>query len=112
MGTRVINARARGRRDEARLPLGPQAEPLPRAGPTGSTSGGAAALTAGRYGSPWASEEPFAFAGLWDTWRGPGGEAIVSSTIITTEANDPLRPIHDRMAVILPRDLEPLWLDG
>ena len=58
-----------------------------------------------------ASGEPFAFAGLWDTWRGPTGESVSSCTIITTEANELLRPIHDRMPVILPRDLEPLWLD-
>ncbi len=58
-----------------------------------------------------ASGEPFAFAGLWDTWRDPTGESVSSYTIITTEANELLRPIHDRMPVILPRDLEPLWLD-
>ena len=58
-----------------------------------------------------ASGEPFAFAGLWDTWRDPTGESVSSCTIITTEANELLRPIHDRMPVILPRDVEPLWLD-
>ncbi len=58
-----------------------------------------------------ASGEPFAFAGLWDTWRDPQGEAVTSCTIITTGANDLLRPIHDRMPVILQRDQEGLWLD-
>ena len=58
-----------------------------------------------------ASEEPFAFAGLWDTWRDPQAEAVTSCTIITTEANDLLRPIHDRMPVILQRDQEDLWPD-
>ena len=58
-----------------------------------------------------ASGEPFAFAGLWDTWRGPLGEAVTSCTIIITEANDLLRPIHDRMPVILQREGEDLWLD-
>ena len=57
------------------------------------------------------SGEPFAFAGLWDSWRDPGGEAIQSCTIITTEPNELLSPIHDRMPVILPRELEPFWLD-
>ena len=56
--------------------------------------------------------EPFAFAGLWAVWRDPDGNRIPSCTIITTEANDLLRPIHDRMPVILPRDLEELWLDA
>ena len=58
------------------------------------------------------SGEPFAFAGLWAVWRDPQGNRIPSCTIITTEANDLLRPIHDRMPVILPRDLEDLWLDA
>lgn len=57
------------------------------------------------------SGEPFAFAGLWDTWRNQLGEAVTSCTIITTGANDLLRPIHDRMPVILQRDREDLWLD-
>ena len=59
-----------------------------------------------------ASGEPFAFAGLWDTWRDPRGDMIESCTIITTEANDLLQPIHARMPVILPEDVEPLWLDS
>ena len=58
-----------------------------------------------------ASGEPFAFAGLWDTWRDPKGEVVRSCAIITTSANESLSPIHDRMPVILPRELESLWLD-
>ncbi len=58
------------------------------------------------------SGEPFAFAGLWETWRDPEGELIRSCTIVTTEANDLLRPIHERMPVILPRELEEFWLDS
>lgn len=58
------------------------------------------------------SGEPFAFAGLWETWRDPQGEVIPSCTIITTTANDILSPIHDRMPVILRRELENFWLDG
>lgn len=55
--------------------------------------------------------QPFAFAGLWERWKAPNGEAIESCTILTTEANELLRPIHDRMPVILdPKDYE-LWLD-
>ena len=58
-----------------------------------------------------ASGEPFAFAGLWDAWRDPKGEVLRSCTIITTSANELLSPIHDRMPVILPRELESLWLN-
>ncbi|MXY97357.1 MAG: SOS response-associated peptidase [Gemmatimonadetes bacterium] len=57
------------------------------------------------------SGEPFAFAGLWSVWRDPNSNRVPSCTIITTAANDQLSPIHDRMPVILPRDLEELWLD-
>jgi putative SOS response-associated peptidase YedK len=55
--------------------------------------------------------QPFAFAGLWEHWQEPEGEAIESCTIVTTEANKLLQPIHDRMPVILdPKDYD-LWLD-
>ena len=57
------------------------------------------------------SRETFAFAGLWETWRAPGGASVHSCAIITTAANDLLRPIHERMPVILPRELEGFWLD-
>ena len=57
------------------------------------------------------SGEPFAFAGLWAMWRDSEGNRIPSCTIITTEANDLLRPIHNRMPVILPREMEEFWLD-
>jgi len=55
--------------------------------------------------------EPFAFAGLWSTWKGPDGNRIASCAIITTTTNDLLRPIHDRMPAILPRHMEEFWLD-
>ena len=53
----------------------------------------------------------FAFAGLYDTWRGPDGTVLQTYTIITTEANPLLAPIHARMPVILPRAAEDRWLD-
>ncbi|MCI0526850.1 MAG: SOS response-associated peptidase, partial [Nitrospira sp.] len=57
------------------------------------------------------SREPFAFAGLWDTWQNPEGGELRSFTIITTGANAVLQPIHDRMPVILRQQDEDLWLD-
>jgi hypothetical protein len=42
-----------------------------------------------------------ALAGLWEGWRGPGGEVVRTFTIITTDANEKLRALHDRMPVIL-----------
>ena len=56
-------------------------------------------------------EQPFAFAGLWERWRGELGEVIDSCTIITTEANELLAPVHDRMPVILPPEAYDTWLD-
>jgi len=57
------------------------------------------------------SREPFGFAGLWETWTSPDGEEIRTCTIITTDANKLLKPIHDRMPVILTREAEAVWLD-
>jgi len=55
---------------------------------------------------------PFAFAGLWENWTDKGsGERIDSCTIIVTEANALVAPIHDRMPVILPPESYDLWLD-
>ncbi len=56
-------------------------------------------------------DQPFAFAGLWDCWKG-ADEPIESCTIITTEANELSRPIHDRMPVMLTREACKLWLDS
>jgi putative SOS response-associated peptidase YedK len=47
------------------------------------------------------SKEPFAFAGLWDVWRKPDGKRVESFTIITTEPNELVRPVHNRLPVIL-----------
>ncbi len=55
--------------------------------------------------------ETFAMAGLWEAWRRPDGSEIHTFTIITTEANHLLRPVHDRMPVILQPGDEDLWLD-
>jgi putative SOS response-associated peptidase YedK len=57
------------------------------------------------------SHEPFAFAGLWETWKSPEGETIRSCSIVTTKPNDFIAPIHNRMPVILSQETEPLWLD-
>ncbi len=57
------------------------------------------------------SGTPFAFAGLWESWHSPEGQHIQSCTIITTEPNDLMAPIHNRMPVILPADAYNLWLD-
>ena len=56
-------------------------------------------------------QTPFAFAGLWETWKSPEGETIKSFTIVTTQPNQLVKPIHNRMPVILSQETEALWLD-
>ncbi len=56
-------------------------------------------------------EQVFAFAGIWERWQAPEGEVIESCTIITTEANELMNPIHKRMPVILNSEDYQLWLD-
>ena len=58
------------------------------------------------------SREPFGLAGLWDVWRKPDGKRVESFTIITTEPNELVRPIHNRMPVILQPEDEKQWLDA
>lgn len=53
---------------------------------------------------------PFTFAGLWETWRG-GEDELRTCTILTTEANELMKPIHHRMPVILGSANHAAWLD-
>ena len=58
------------------------------------------------------SNEPMALAGLWDHWESKEtGESIYSTTIITTEANNIITPVHDRMPAILMKEAFSFWLD-
>ncbi len=72
------------------------------------------------------SREPFAMAGLWERWQPPGKQtglsefgngrpeaetdAVETFTVITTEPNDVVGTLHDRMAVVLPAAEEQRWL--
>ena len=53
------------------------------------------------YAFGMATEQPFAFAGLWDAWKEPDGGWLISYAIITTDANELMEPVHTRMPVIL-----------
>jgi putative SOS response-associated peptidase YedK len=55
-------------------------------------------------------DRPFGLAGLWERWDKHGGP-VESCTILTTDANELMRPIQERMPVILPPDQYDLWLD-
>lgn len=55
--------------------------------------------------------EVFAFAGLWSRWRDPlTSDPYETFTVITTQPNELVKPIHDRMPVILPKEAEKAWL--
>lgn len=56
------------------------------------------------------NDRPFGIAGLWERWD-KQGEPIESCTILTTDANELMMPIHERMPVIIPPDQFDLWLD-
>src|SRR5512135_3759995 len=55
-------------------------------------------------------DKPFAFAGLWEFWKDPEGETLNTCTIITTAANELVRPVHERMPVMLSGDAMWAWL--
>jgi len=55
-------------------------------------------------------DELFAFAGIWASYEPRGAEPVVSCAIVTTRPNETVRPIHDRMPVVLPPDAEADWL--
>ena len=55
---------------------------------------------------------PLALAGLWSSWKDPdSGDRVRTCTILTTDANDVVQPVHDRMPVILPDTIWDPWLD-
>ena len=55
-------------------------------------------------------ETPMVFAGLWETWNSPEG-LVESCSIYTTDANDMMGRLHDRIPVILPMPMIGAWLD-
>ena len=73
-----------------------------------STSGGAKSP----YYFTLKDHSPFAFAGLWDVWYSPEGDPVHTAAILTTSPNDIVRPVHNRMPVILKPSDYALWLDS
>ncbi len=58
-------------------------------------------------------KDVFGFAGLWEEWLDKeSGELLETCTIITTEANEVLKPVHERMPVILKPESYDEWLDA
>ncbi|MFN7017170.1 MAG: SOS response-associated peptidase, partial [Fimbriimonadales bacterium] len=58
-----------------------------------------------------ADDLPIGLAGLWEVWHSPDGSALETCTIITTDANAVIQPLHDRMAVVLPPEAYEQWLN-
>lgn len=71
--------------------------------------------TVGRLKQPWffqrRDEQPFLLAALWERWKSPDGVELQTCSLITTTPNDVVRPLHDRMPVILTGPAIDLWLD-
>ncbi len=57
------------------------------------------------------SGRPFGFAGLYSVWHSPEGKDVCTSTIITTDPNELIASIHNRMPVIVPKEERETWLD-
>jgi putative SOS response-associated peptidase YedK len=55
--------------------------------------------------------EPFTFAGVYDFWKSPDGRTIGSCSIITTEANEVFKNVHNRMPVVIRKSDHKVWLD-
>ncbi len=58
------------------------------------------------------SRQPFGIAGLYELWKAPDGRVVRTCAIVTTEANELVRPLHNRMPAILAPDAEALWIDS
>ena len=60
-----------------------------------------------------ADRRPFAFAGLWESWKGGDGELVESCTLLTTEPNDLVRSVgHHRMPLLLSSEADyAAWLN-
>jgi putative SOS response-associated peptidase YedK len=58
-----------------------------------------------------ADDRPFAFAGIWEAWRPESGPPLLTCAILTTAANELVRPVHDRMPVILDPRHYGAWID-
>ncbi len=54
---------------------------------------------------------PFAFAGLWDEWHAPDGSLVKSCAIVTTQPNELIASLHNRMPVIVRPGDYTQWLD-
>ncbi|MEB3279415.1 MAG: SOS response-associated peptidase [Lyngbya sp.] len=57
------------------------------------------------------NHQPFAFAGLWERWKSPENQEIISCTILTTEASQEVRSIHHRQPIIIPENNYSQWLN-
>ena len=109
-GAKLANARAEGIASKAAF-----REPVRKRRCVVPASGFYEWQTIGRLKQPWLfqfkDEGPFVFAGLWERWRSVDGVELQTCSLITTRPTDVIRPLHDRMPVILRDAAIDRWLD-
>tara|TARA_Y100001968_G_scaffold140063_1_gene128158 strand:- start:286 stop:924 length:639 start_codon:yes stop_codon:yes gene_type:complete len=54
--------------------------------------------------------QPFWLAGIWNRWMSPEGSELETCCVLTTEPNTLIKPLHNRMPVIIPNGLEEYWI--
>jgi putative SOS response-associated peptidase YedK len=110
IGSKMINARAEGieSKPSFKKPLRSQRCIIPASG-FFEWKGNPGAKA--KYRIARKDGDLFGFAGLYDTWHDPGGGELTTCTIITTQPNELVAPIHNRMPVILLPEDEDHWLD-
>ena len=117
VGSHMINARAEGieRKPSFRRPVRSQRCIIPASAFfEWQAAPGARTNAKWKYRIARQDEELFGFAGLYDVWRDPygdGGDELTTCTIITTQPNAVVAPIHNRMPVMLLPEDEERWLD-
>ena len=55
--------------------------------------------------------ETFWLGGIWSKWTSPDGSEIESCCVLTTKPNDLIKPLHNRMPVVVPNGFEEQWTE-
>ena len=112
IGNRMINARAESLAEKSSFKSPAQKPPLSGVSGWRSTNGVKKARAKCQCCSSSRAASRSCFAGLWDAWKKPDGQTLRTYTIVTTEPNEMLAPVHNRMPVMLNDSNALDWLKG